>query len=109
MEISQLYEELHLYRLAAFYKWISTGRVFRLIERGEKHTSNVHLKCLLSRCGAQLVSLFDKMKIGEQKRRVDQLNEPCGFARGFPLAKKHLVGQLIQLCHLNSTHHDTIT
>lgn len=112
-EIGKLYAKCDMKHLATFYKWVSAGRIFKLMEnvRNEKQSEasvtktnnqknhqghNVYFRCLLKQCIQQMIDLFDDLKIFAQKplsaSNVDQLTQ-----FGFPHAKKHLILQIIQL------------
>ena len=104
LEIAGLYERCELKRLASFYKWISTERVFRLLDTSAK--KNINLKCLVKRCSNEVFGLFEDLKILPQKTpAVQETNE---IQIGYPYTKKHLVSELIQLFRFNNEIKETI-
>ena len=104
MEIGKLYDSLGLKRLGAFYKWISAGRIFKLIEKRDRQTDNYNLKCVVTRCTTQLLDIFENMKIFSQQTPVVKLSDTYMAKSGFPLAKKYLIGQVFQLFHINNSY-----
>lgn len=81
-------------RLSALYKWISSCRVFRLMQKRRWTGSQW---CLINRCAYNLIGTFDIMKLGGQTRPVASSPEQLASRRGFPKAKKHLITQTVDI------------
>lgn len=114
-EIASIYQKFGMSRLAAFYQWISVGRLFVIRDRLKRSSQNrsvwdePSVKCLIDRSIDKIISLFDELKIFEQKSpsvllQVDQFEN---FNIGFPIAKKYLVAQLVELLNTRSNSVDT--
>jgi hypothetical protein len=106
LEIAGLYERCELKRLASFYKWISTERVFRLFDNSVK--KHINLKCLVKKCSNEVFGLFEDLKISPQKTPAVQANETNDMQIGYPYTKKHLVSEIIQLFRFNNDIKETI-
>ena len=103
-EIGNFYAESGLRRLATLYKWISVGRIFVLKKNLESSqgvlvAEDLSLKCLVTRCTNQMIALFDELKIFEQKSpsALAQIENFELYQIGFPIAKKYLVTQIVEL------------
>jgi hypothetical protein len=111
LEIGKFYDECNMSRLATFYKWISANRVFVLKEKA-KHLSigDPGFRCLIRRLTLQFASIFNDMKIYEQKSPsvLMQFNRFDSFNLGFPIAKKYLVSQIVELLHLSKNKDEMI-
>ena len=81
-------------RLSAFYKWISSGRVFRLMQKGDQLPEQV---CLISQCAKNMIDTFELMKLKAQRKPVSQAAEDLAVNYGFPKAKKHMIRQTIDI------------
>lgn len=93
-EISEVYKTYEMKRLSALYKWISSCRVFRLMQKRTWTSSQL---CLISRCAYNLIGTFDIMKLGEQARPVAGTRGQLAASRGFPKAKKHMITQTVDI------------
>ena len=89
-----MYESYEMKRLSALYKWISSGRVFRLMQRKTSTSSQL---CLINRCAHNLISTFDIMKLNGQIKPLSLTPEQLSTNRGFPKAKKHMITQTVDI------------
>lgn len=97
-------------RLAAFYKWISAVRVFKLIENNNQDLSSTeyyNLNCIVGRSINQVLSVITNMKILPQLPPNLQLSDQSIVNRGFPYAKKCLIFQLIKLFNFNKYYNES--
>lgn len=118
MEIGNLYERCEMRHLSTFYKWVSAGRIFKLIEAATATKSsgfkqNAHFKCLLHKCRQQMIDLFPDMKIEPQEPLSNTLiNANSTYLNstrlGFPFAKKHIVIQIVQLLQYEQNYLESI-
>ena len=92
-----------MHRLATFYKWISAGRVFRIIAAHNQLSSHelFNLGCIVKRCIKKILDTLPNLKIMPQKQPSLYTSEQALAHRGFPNAKKCLLFQLIKLFNFN--------
>lgn len=96
MEISLVYEKFGMNHQAAFYKYISSGRIFRIIENDPKIIKSSYFRCLLRRCINILTSIFDIYKINDKNKEMDS------YENGFPEIKIRILINIIKLYQYDS-------
>ena len=117
MEIAKIYEYCGKKRVCSFYKWISAGRIFRLIHQITdvkvtneiprlKEFKNFNLKRVLNKCLQQNLSIFSDLRIQNQlKPREKALSN---VELSFPSIKRRLLAECIQLHHFINSVKDCI-
>ncbi len=110
MEIGNFYSQCGMTHLSSFYKWISAGRCITLREKLKKNNidGGVYFKCLANRCANQMMSLFDTYKIQEQKAPSTREKNYERVNFGFPIAKKYLIAQLVELLPYNKRYSEAL-
>jgi hypothetical protein len=114
LEIGKFYADCRLTRLAALYKWISANRVFgfkeRLRQQSPAMVDTCGFKCLVRRLILQFADLFTGMKICEQQAPsvLMQSDQFQNFNAGFPVAKKYILSQLVDLLYFYKSRHEMI-
>ena len=121
LEIAKLYEECCMLRLSSFYKWISAGRIFRLMnsiqqqqqqQQQQQATSSTNeyniknLKRVLNRCISIIVSVCENLCINLPLKPSERLT--LGYEKGFPALKKRILAEIIQLYHYNNHFKESI-
>lgn len=106
LEIAKLYEKCSMNRLSSFYKWISAGRIFRLMNAVTTQNANnneynlKNLKRVLSNCIEQIVSVLENLCIDSPLKLSERV--ALGYEKGFPSLKKRILAEIIQLYHYNN-------
>ncbi len=111
LEIARLYERCGMTRAASFYKWVSTGRVFRLIQHSQSAAENsnsdgMNLKRILSKSISNMMNIIDfsfMVKLPTSSR-----NDNSGYENGFPSVKKRILNEIIKLYHYNNSIENSI-
>lgn len=98
-EISSLYDQLGMKRLSSFYRWISSSSIFRLMpNKSSPNQDNVYQNCLINRCVNNLIGNYELMKLSQQMKPASvESTDQYALKQGFPLAKKHMVLQTIEM------------
>jgi hypothetical protein len=108
LEISKLYERCNMKRAASFYKWVSAGRVFRLMQPKQQtvhqttdlSSNDVNLKRVLKKSISQMLEIFDSWFAVKQSQSQARA---CFESNGiFPSMKKRILNEIIQMHHCNA-------